>query len=112
MDWRGLIRIERDFNLLGIKTSSISLNPLGAAGYFLCQELSSAWIISTEKRRSGGKRERERLERRYFQFSFNFFLFFTESRRYFWISIFSAVHWTDTQREYTFHSPDLANRTI
>jgi hypothetical protein len=25
MDWRGLIRIERDFDLLGIKTSSIPL---------------------------------------------------------------------------------------
>jgi hypothetical protein len=29
MDWRGLIRIGRDFYLLGIKTPSIPLNPYG-----------------------------------------------------------------------------------
>jgi hypothetical protein len=29
MDWRGLIRIERDFDLLGIETPSIPLNPYG-----------------------------------------------------------------------------------
>jgi hypothetical protein len=29
MDWRGLVRIGRDFDLLGIKTPSIPLNPYG-----------------------------------------------------------------------------------
>jgi hypothetical protein len=29
MDWRGLIRIMRDFDLLGIETPSIPLNPYG-----------------------------------------------------------------------------------
>jgi hypothetical protein len=29
MDWRGLIRIEGDFDLLGIETPSILLNPYG-----------------------------------------------------------------------------------
>jgi hypothetical protein len=29
MDWRGLIRIESDFDLLGIKTPSIPFNPYG-----------------------------------------------------------------------------------
>jgi hypothetical protein len=29
MDWSGLIRIEGDFDLLGIKISSIPLNPYG-----------------------------------------------------------------------------------
>jgi hypothetical protein len=29
MDWTGLIRIERDFNLLGIETPLIPINPYG-----------------------------------------------------------------------------------
>jgi hypothetical protein len=29
MDWRGLIRIRGDFDLLGIETPSIPLNPYG-----------------------------------------------------------------------------------
>jgi hypothetical protein len=29
MDWRGLIRIEGDFDLLGIESPSITLNPYG-----------------------------------------------------------------------------------